>query len=160
MTGIERNADVVALSSYAPLFARVNYTQWAPDLIWMDENTSWGTPSYYVQKLFSKFHAESTLDLGDQIEKLRAQGIYCSAGETADKTTIVKLVNTTDNEVSIDLENEEGKALMPVKETVMCAALTDYNCAKNSMCVAPKETVECSSEIKMAPQSFIIVEIK
>ena len=89
-----------------------------------------------------------------------AQGIYCSAGETADKTTIVKLVNTTDNEVSIDLENEEGKALMPVKETVMCAALTDYNCAKNSMCVAPKETVECSSEIKMAPQSFIIVEIK
>ena len=49
---------------------------------------------------------------------------------------------------------------MPVKETVMCAALTDYNCAKNPMCVAPKETVECSSEIKMAPQSFIIVEIK
>ena len=160
LTGIERNADVVALSSYAPLFARVNYTQWAPDLIWMDENTSWGTPSYYVQKMFSKFHADSTLDLGDQIEKLRAQGIYCSAGETADKTTIVKLVNTTDNEVSIDLENEEGKALMPVKETVMCAALTDYNCAKNPMCVAPKETVECSSEIKMAPQSFIIVEIK
>ena len=56
--------------------------------------------------------------------------------------------------------DEEGKALMPVKETVMCAALTDYNCAKNPMCVAPKETVECSSEIKMAPQSFIIVEIK
>ena len=160
LTGIERNADVVALSSYAPLFARVNYTQWAPDLIWMDENTSWGTPSYYVQKLFSKFRAESTLDLGDQIEKLRAQGIYCSAGETEDKTTIVKLVNTTDNEVSIDLENEEGKALTPVKETVMCAALTDYNCAKKPMCVAPKETVECSSEIKMAPQSFIIVEIK
>ena len=160
LTGIERNADVVALSSYAPLFARVNYTQWAPDLIWMDENTSWGTPSYYVQKLFSKFRAESTLDLGDQIEKLRAQGIYCSAGETEDKTTIVKLVNTTDNEVSIDLENEEGKALTPVKETVMCAALTDYNCAKNPMCVAPKETVECSGKIKMAPQSFIIVEIK
>lgn len=160
LTGIERNADVVALSSYAPLFARVNYTQWAPDLIWMDENTSWGTPSYYVQKLFSKFRAESTLDLGDQIEKLRAQGIYCSAGETEDKTTIVKLVNTTENEVSIDLENEEGKALTPVKETVMCAALTDYNCAKNPMCVAPKETVECSGKIKMAPQSFIIVEIK
>ena len=160
LTGIERNADVVALSSYAPLFARVNYTQWAPDLIWMDENTSWGTPSYYVQKLFSKFRAESTLDLGDQIEKLRAQGIYCSAGETEDKTTIVKLVNTTDNEVSIDLENEEGKALTPVKETVMCATLTDYNCAKNPMCVAPKETVECSGKIKMAPQSFIIVEIK
>ena len=58
------------------------------------------------------------------------------------------------------LENEEGKALTPVKETVMCAALTDYNCAKNPMCVAPKETVECSGKIKMAPQSFIIVEIK
>ena len=91
LTGIERNADVVALSSYAPLFARVNYTQWAPDLIWMDENTSWGTPSYYVQKLFSKFRAESTLDLGDQIEKLRAQGNFIAAqAKTEDKTTIVK----------------------------------------------------------------------
>lgn len=53
MTGMERNADVVVLASYAPLFANVNYKRWNPDLIYFDATRSWGTPSYYVQKLFS-----------------------------------------------------------------------------------------------------------
>jgi alpha-L-arabinofuranosidase len=53
MTGMERNADIVRLSSYAPLFANVNYKKWNPDLINFDASTSYGTPSYYVQKMFS-----------------------------------------------------------------------------------------------------------
>lgn len=53
MTGLERNSDVVVMASYAPLFARTDSTQWAPDLIWFNKTTVYGTPSYYVQKLFS-----------------------------------------------------------------------------------------------------------
>lgn len=160
LTGIERNADVVALSSYAPLFARVNYTQWAPDLIWMDESTSWGTPSYYVQKLFAQFHTKATLDMGTQIEELRAQGIYCSAGRAEDGRTIVKLVNTTDKEAVVSLEDEAGNKLSAGKQTVMCAKLTDYNCAEEPQCVVPKEIEGNGSEVTLNPQSFIIVEIK
>ena len=52
MTGLERNADVVRMASYAPLFAHVDAWQWAPDLIWFDNLRSFGTPSYYVQKIF------------------------------------------------------------------------------------------------------------
>lgn len=52
MTGFERNSDVVEMSSYAPLFAKVGHQQWAPNLIWFDNEKSFGTPSYYVQKLF------------------------------------------------------------------------------------------------------------
>lgn len=126
----------------------------------MDENTSWGTPSYYVQKLFAAFHAKDTLDLGTQIEELRAQGIYCSAGEAEDGTVIVKMVNTTDNAVSISLADEKGNALTPVRETVMCAALTDYNCAEHPETVVPKEIAVNGSEVTLAPQSFVIVEIK
>ena len=53
MTGLVRNADVVRMASYAPLFAHVDAWQWTPDLIWFDNLRSYGTPNYYVQKLFS-----------------------------------------------------------------------------------------------------------
>lgn len=53
ITGLERNSDIVIMSSYAPLFSRAEATQWLPDLIWFDKTRVYGTPSYYVQKLFS-----------------------------------------------------------------------------------------------------------
>ncbi|MFJ3703618.1 MULTISPECIES: alpha-L-arabinofuranosidase C-terminal domain-containing protein [unclassified Streptomyces] len=52
MTGLERNADVVELASYAPLFADTNDAQWRPDMIWFDNEKSWGSANYEVQKLF------------------------------------------------------------------------------------------------------------
>jgi alpha-L-arabinofuranosidase len=54
LTGLVRNSDVVAMSSYAPLLARVGATQWQPDLIWFDNTRVYGSPSYYVQELFSR----------------------------------------------------------------------------------------------------------
>ncbi|HKX31627.1 MAG TPA: alpha-L-arabinofuranosidase C-terminal domain-containing protein [Blastocatellia bacterium] len=53
ITGLERNADVILMSSYAPLFGHVDAWQWTPNLIWFDNLRSYGTPNYYVQKLFS-----------------------------------------------------------------------------------------------------------
>jgi alpha-N-arabinofuranosidase len=55
LTGLERNADVVTMNSYAPLFVNVNPggRQWAVNLIGYDALTSFGSPSYYVQKMFS-----------------------------------------------------------------------------------------------------------
>lgn len=53
MVGMERNSDIVTMSSYAPLFAHVNNVVWNPDLIYFDNNRVYGTPSYYVQQLFS-----------------------------------------------------------------------------------------------------------
>ena len=54
MTGLVRNSDAVAMSSYAPLFAKAGAFQWAPDLIWFDNTRAYGSPSYYVQALFTK----------------------------------------------------------------------------------------------------------
>jgi alpha-L-arabinofuranosidase len=53
MIGMERNADVVTMTSYAPLFVNVNDRRWNPNLIPFDADRSFGTPSYYVQKLFA-----------------------------------------------------------------------------------------------------------
>jgi alpha-L-arabinofuranosidase len=54
LTGIERNADIVHMTTYAPLFARYGFTQWnAANLIWFDHKTVVRTPNYYVQRLFA-----------------------------------------------------------------------------------------------------------
>ncbi|MEE6258711.1 alpha-L-arabinofuranosidase C-terminal domain-containing protein [Plantactinospora sonchi] len=67
MTGLERNADVVRLASYAPLLANVDEVQWRPDLIWFDNDESWGSTSYQVQKLFMN-------NVGDRVVPSRATG--------------------------------------------------------------------------------------
>ena len=54
MTGFERNSDIVEMTSYAPLFCKIGGTQWKTDLIWFDNAKSFGTPNYYVQKMFSR----------------------------------------------------------------------------------------------------------
>ena len=53
MTALERNGDIVHLAAYAPLFGNTTKNHWTPDLIWFNKETVWGTPNYYVQKLFS-----------------------------------------------------------------------------------------------------------
>ncbi len=52
MTGLERNSDVVELASYAPMFANEDYVQWAPDMMWFDNDESWGSVNYYTQQMF------------------------------------------------------------------------------------------------------------
>ncbi|MEN3282213.1 MAG: hypothetical protein V7607_3353 [Solirubrobacteraceae bacterium] len=54
ITGLQRNSDVVEMASYAPLLANASYVNWSPDLIWFDNARVYGTPSYWVQRLFSR----------------------------------------------------------------------------------------------------------
>ena len=70
MTGMERNSDLVVMSSYAPLFVNVNKggMQWPTDLIGYDAMTSYGSPAYYAQQMFSRYH-------GDVVLPVTAQGI-------------------------------------------------------------------------------------
>ncbi|MFF1441657.1 alpha-L-arabinofuranosidase C-terminal domain-containing protein [Streptomyces sp. NPDC058295] len=67
MTGLERNADVVKLASYAPLFANEDYVQWSPDLVWFNNHASWNSANYEVQKLFMT-------NVGDRVVPSTATG--------------------------------------------------------------------------------------
>jgi alpha-N-arabinofuranosidase len=90
MTGLERNADVVHMASYAPLFGHAEGWQWTPDLIWFDNLNSYGTPNYYVQKLFSTNRGTHILPINN------GSDLYASA--VLDKNTgevIVKIVNSS-----------------------------------------------------------------
>lgn len=63
MTGLERNADIVHMATYAPLFAHVEGWQWRPDMIWFDNLNSVCTVSYYVQQLFATHKGTNVLSL-------------------------------------------------------------------------------------------------
>ncbi|MFI9344437.1 alpha-L-arabinofuranosidase C-terminal domain-containing protein [Streptomyces sp. NPDC052773] len=67
MTGLERNADVVKLASYAPLLANEDYVQWSPDMIWFNNHASWNSANYEVQKLFMN-------NVGDRVIPSTATG--------------------------------------------------------------------------------------
>lgn len=80
MTGLERNSDVVVMAAYAPLFNNVNGTQWAPDLIWFNKSEVFGTPSYYVQKIFSQNVGDITLPTTLSEYKEESEAITGSIG--------------------------------------------------------------------------------
>ena len=63
MTGIERNADLVHMATYAPLFAHVEGWQWRPDAIWYDNLRSFKSVSYYVQQMFAMNKGTNVLSL-------------------------------------------------------------------------------------------------
>jgi alpha-N-arabinofuranosidase len=95
MTGIERNADVISMASYAPLFAHVTGWQWTPNLIWFDNATSYNTPNYYVQQLFSLNKGTDVVPLLQDGKAVCGQD-SCWASAVIDKTTnelVIKLVN-------------------------------------------------------------------
>ncbi|OYP18636.1 alpha-N-arabinofuranosidase [Streptomyces sp. FBKL.4005] len=73
MTGLERNADVVKLASYAPLLANEDYVQWSPDMVWFNNHASWNSANYEVQKLFMT-------NVGDRVVPSTATGTPSLSG--------------------------------------------------------------------------------
>ena len=106
LTGLERNADVVRMASYAPLFANTEAWQWTPDLIWVDGLHVVRTPSYHVQSLYARNRGDRVLPVTLAGTARGEQRIFASAVLDGDSgEVIVKLVNATtgDSAVTIDL---------------------------------------------------------
>jgi alpha-N-arabinofuranosidase len=107
MTGLERNADVVRMSSYAPLFGQVDGWQWTPNMIWFDNLRSYGTPNYYVQKSFSVNKGTTILPVLQDGSAKNGQGDLFTSASLDDRTgeVILKVVNAapSSREVRINL---------------------------------------------------------
>lgn len=112
MTGLERNADVVQMASYAPLFAHVDAWQWRPDLIWFDNTRSVATPNYYVQQLYSVYKGTAVVPVL-KMDKVVAgtDSLYASAViDEKEKALIIKIVNAAGRTVQQEIE-VQGKGL-------------------------------------------------
>lgn len=109
MTGLERNADVVHMATYAPLFAHVEGWQWRPDMIWYDNNNSVRTASYYVQQLFSENKGTNVVPLTMDNKNVTGaegqNGLFASAVYDKDrKEYIVKVANTSSEPQELNIK--------------------------------------------------------
>lgn len=114
LTGVERNADVVYMASYAPLLAHVEGWQWRPDLIWFDNLSSVRTCSWYVQSLYGNNKGTNVISLktnGKPLCGMQEQnGLFGSAvWDKNEKTYIVKLVNVSDENQTLNLNFKGAK---------------------------------------------------
>jgi alpha-N-arabinofuranosidase len=110
MTGIERNSDVVAMASYAPLFAHVTGWQWTPDLIWFDNAHSYKTPNYYVQQLFSMNRGTEVVSLWTDGKAVSGQDSTWASAVIDEDTheLIIKLVNMSGRSIAKDIVLKYG----------------------------------------------------
>jgi len=161
MTGLERNADVVRMASYAPLFAHVDAWQWTPDAIWFDNLRSYGTPNYYVQALFAS-------NVGTRIVPVTPQvldGLYTSA--SLDERThemIVTAVNVSANLRSVEI-NLSGANLAGTAKVITLASsdLKAENSFDQPKNVAPRySTLEVKSAkipVQLEPYSVTVYRL-
>lgn len=168
MTGLERNADVVVMASYAPLFAHAEGWQWTPDLIWVDNLNVIGSANYQVQKLYSINKGTHTVPMLLNNEAVAGQdSLYASA--SIDKKTneiILKVVNASgkaqQSEIALDgAKKVAGKATL---YQLSSEELDKVNSLGNPPAIAPVEKQISLNGKKMklslAPYSFSVVRVK
>lgn len=166
MTGLERNADVVNMASYAPLFAHVEGWQWTPDLIWFDNLQSYGTPNYYVQQLYSLNKGTEVVPLTLNNEAVTGQD-GCFASATLDNNThklIIKIVNTSKLEQKADflvkgiITSSKGSLTVLQSDD-----LNSVNSMNEPLAVSPKNSeIEIKNDqvkLSLKPYSFNIIRV-
>ena len=144
MTGIERNADIVHMATYAPLFAHVEGWQWRPDAIWFDNLRMFKSVSYYVQQLYAMNKGTNVLQLTMDKKPVAGQpgqdGLFASSVWDANTgEVIIKVVNTSDKTqpISIQLQGMKG-ARTAQTITLSHKGMDDENTLDNPEKIIPR----------------------
>ncbi len=160
---VERNADVVTMTSYAPLFARKNATNWNPDLIYFDNERPYLTCSYYVQQMFGKssgnyYYGDCVKFQGEQTN-LQEQSVVLN---TKTRKLYVKVCNASGDvkKIDLDLSRFKGMKAMAVKTTVTGQPESENNFDKQQV-VPIVEYAKMSKKmtVDVQPYSFVMYEI-
>jgi alpha-N-arabinofuranosidase len=159
MTGLERNADLVGMASYAPLFAHVDAWQWTPNLIWFDNLTSFGTPSYYVQQMFGQNRGTSILPVSiDGQGANGVGGVFASASlDAPSREVVVKLVNPGDETRSVALALTGATAVGARAVTLTGAADAENSIGSPTAIVPANAVVPLSHDAYAVPPHSVVV---
>ena len=174
MTDLERNADVVDMATYAPLFAHVDGWQWRPDMIWYDNTHMFKSVSYYVQQMYACNKGTNVLPLtmnGKSVAGQEGQdGLFASAVVDKKKgEIIVKVANTSDKaqDVTLNLNGLKGSR-SATATTLQSDNMDAENTLDNPNLIRPVETTAtCVSKKnmtvlndKLPAKSFRMYKIK
>ena len=168
MTGFERNADVVYLCTYAPLFAHVDAWQWRPDLIWFDNLSSVMTPNYYVQQMYGQNPGTHVIPVNMDNQPLTGQqDLYATAAIDKDSNELlVKIANTgiQNRKVKLNLNGLSAGKHTGTATVLHASDLEAKNTIENPDVVVPVVTeVEWNApetEVVLKPLSFTVYRVK
>ena len=161
---VERNGDIVCMTSYAPLFARKNATNWNPDLIYFDNERPFLTCSYYVQQMFGQssgnYYYGDCVTFEGEKTNMQEQSVVLN---TKTRQLFVKVCNAAADarKVNIDLSRFSGLKKNAVKTTL--AGEPDQENNFEAQPVAPvRENVKVSKKmtVDMQPHSFVMYTIQ
>ena len=171
MTDLERNADIVEMATYAPLFAHVEGWQWRPDAIWYDNLRKFNSCSYYVQQLYSLNKGTNVLSLtmnGKPVAGNDGQnGLFASA--VLDKNTnevVIKVINTGDKPqpVTLNLKGMKKGTYSAQLISLHSDDLTAENTLDNPTKIVPQTSslsvTAPAQEISVPARTFYIYRIK
>ena len=167
---VERNADIVRMTSYAPLFARKNNTSWNPDLIYFDNERAYLTCSYYVQQMFGQsagqyYYGDCVRFEGDKAGVIQpekdthyGQSVILN---TKTRRLFVKLCNATSDRKTAHLNLSRFGNLKSGTKTLLCGQPED----KNNFEVQPVAPItepfkaKSKTDLVLPPYSFTMLEI-
>jgi alpha-N-arabinofuranosidase len=165
MTGMERNSDVIIMHSYAPLFVNVNPggMQWKTNLIGYDAMSSYGSPSYYAQVMFSNHRGSQIVDanLTDADKRV----FYSVTSDPTKGVLYLKLVNATATKQQLNINLNGAKHIAPSAKIIMLQASspTETNSITQPRKIVPVDSTlsDISSHFShdLPPYSIQIVEL-
>ena len=167
MTGLERNADIVHMATYAPLFAHVDGWQWRPDLIWFDNLSSVRSVNYYVQQLYGMNKGSNVLSLTENGKAVEGNdGLYASAVyDKSEGSYIVKVANTTNASKDISIVFNGLKKLSSGQVTTLHADSNEAaNTVENKNVVMP-QTADVTAngnilKVNIGARTFAVYKFK
>jgi alpha-L-arabinofuranosidase len=167
LAGLERNSDVVTLEAYAPLLVNVNpgAFQWPTNLIGYDALRSYGSPSYYMQVMFDKYHGDVVLPT--ILKTSGGSQLYESVThDSRDKTTYLKLVNMA---AAVQPLHVTLKGISGIKPTGRAVVLTSRSPQDTNTLTEPSRVVPTdikvgglgqSFDLQLSPYSIMILQIE
>ena len=175
ISGMERNSDLVKMTSYAPLFENVNNREWSTNLIWIDTDQVMGRSSYHVQKMYSR--NRPTYNVGSSTYIIASDSIEEASQETPQKflatgydekkgEVIIKFVNASDKAQTVDFTLEGVTNVLPEGKTITLKAnsLEEENSMEEPKKIYPQN--ELFTEFgktfayKFPKYSFTILRVK
>lgn len=153
LTGVERNSDHVIMTCYAPLFAREDHQQWQPDMIWFDNDRVYGTPSYYVQKVFSEYSGGTIVDVLSFSNDVKVSANIKDNGEL-----IIKAVNISGENKDFIVKTENKYNCCKITE--IAADLNAENSFESPENVSPIErSMSPEGMFRIKPYSVNVIRL-
>lgn len=157
---VERNGDIVCMTSYAPLFAKKDATNWNPDLIYFDNERPYLTCSYYVQQLFGQssgqYYYGDCVNIADATN-LQGQSVVLN---TKTRRLYVKLCNASGDTKKASINLSRFPLKKKATKTVLSGQPDDENNYEAQSIVPKKETIKAQKKqtIDLAPYSMVMLE--